>query len=109
MLAAALDEGTKEAWLNLDGIAFSPLAKRGMLAMLRRMARNFENVHVSVSDYRFIPRSANSLAVTTRGTVQGKPKSASRKYVRLRFCKKKRRESLVLSALSGRKTVLCDG
>ena len=109
LLAAALNDDTTEAWLNLDGIAYSPAAKMGMLAMLRRATRNFENVHVSVSDYRFIPRSANSLAVTTRGTVPGKPKSVSRRYVRLRFCKKKRRESLVLSALSGRKTVLCDG
>lgn len=109
LLATEIGDDTREVWLNLDGIAYSPLTKLSAVAALKRLSAHFDNVHVSVSDYRFIPASARSIAVTARGMIPGKPRSASRRFGKLHFSRKTREESIVLSALCGRKTILCDG
>lgn len=108
LLAAAHDDETVEVWLNLDGIAYSAFSRRRMGRLLGGLARGFDFVNVAVSDHRFIPKSAKVMAVTKNDVVEGRSMSASRKYIKMRFTRCKRRASLALTALNGRKTLLCD-
>ena len=109
LLASVVDEDTEEVRINLDGIAYSRRTRRKMRLLVKRASRGYGCVRVAVSDYRFIPKSARVMAVTADGSVtEGKTKSMSRRYCRMRFSRDKRKESLALCALSGRKTVLCD-
>ena len=108
LLAAAYNDDTRQVWLNLDGIAYSAFTRISARKMLSALERGFGEVHVSVSDYRFIPRKANAVAVTNCGTAVGISKSVSRKYARMHFNREKRKSSLALSTLNGRKTLLCD-
>ncbi|MCI8459011.1 MAG: hypothetical protein HFE46_05035 [Clostridia bacterium] len=108
LLAAAVDDDTQSAWLNLDGVPFSWRARGRVRGMVRRMARQYGEVHVAVSDYRFIPRKASAMAVANNAMSCGRVKSASRRCGRLRFARYKRKANLVLEGLNGKKTLLCD-
>lgn len=108
-LAAQVGEDTREVRINLDGIMYSRRAKSKMRDILRRTERGYAEVRVSVSDYRFLHKNACVMSVTADGAVvRGKSKSKSRKYGKMRFNKEKRKQSLALSSLNGRKTLLCD-
>lgn len=108
LLSAAVQNDTGQVWLNLDGIAYSHAVKSAVRHMLRRMMRAFAEVHVAVSDYRFIPRGARVMAVTKTDVVPGYARSASRPYGRLRLRRDSVKSDLILSVLNGHKTLLCD-
>ncbi len=108
LLATAVESSTREVWLNLDGVAYSFFSRKRIRRMVRRMKKNYENVHVAVSDVRFIPRRARVLAASSGAMLAGKPRSCSRLCGRMRLRRATRKSNLALSALSGRKMLLCD-
>ena len=108
MLAASLTDAKKEAYINLDGIIYSRRNRRKIRAIMKRTARNFGNLHIAVSDYRFIPRKASVMAAANGVMVQGKTKSASHYIGRLKFGIKKLKRCASLAALNGKRAVVCD-
>lgn len=108
LLAAALNDDTRAVWINYDGVAYSFFSRARIRRQLHTAAKSFEEVHAAVSDYRFIPRAAHTLVAADGVLTEGKCKSASRRYGRLRLRRSRRKQNLALGMLCGRKTLLCD-
>lgn len=108
LLAAAIDENTREVWLNFDGVPYSRSSRNGIRNILDKTLRTFGSVHAAVSDYRFIPKNANVLVASNGVLTEGITKSASHAYGKLRFNRMRRKSDLVLSSLNGKETLLCD-
>lgn len=107
-LAAAIDDDSKQAWLNLDGVAFSHAARRRVRRMLRGVERHFSEVHVAVSDSRFIPKKAPALLAKDGELVAERRRSVSRLLGKLRVEKSKRKSNAVFSQIHGCRALLCD-
>lgn len=108
LLAAALEDDTRHAWINLDGVAYSRRTCRNVRRMLQSTERMFEEVHAAVSDYRFIPKNARVRTAACGALREGGCKSASRPCGKLYIDKRRRKSNLALSALNGHKMLTCD-
>lgn len=108
LLAAAYDEGMRAAWINLDGVAYSFFTCARVRKLVRGIARRFAEVHVSVSDSRFIPRKAHTLTAASGMLTECRVRSRSRRLGKLRFRRIKRTSRVSLAGLKERQTVLCD-
>ena len=109
LLAAALKDEVKDIWLNLDGIAYSPYAAHRLRRTLKRIEGGRVDLHLSVSDSRFVPKKAKVITVASGGgMVEGRVNSRARYIGRLKFSRAKIKKSFALSMLSGKLAILCD-
>ena len=109
LLAAAMRDEVKDIWLNLDGIAYSFVTMRRVRSVLKRIEGGRVNLHVAVSDYRMVPKSAKVITVAHDGAlIDGIVRSRARYIGRLRFSRSKIRRSFALSMLNGKPALLCD-
>ncbi|MDE6398675.1 MAG: hypothetical protein K2L51_05085 [Clostridiales bacterium] len=108
LLAAAFDDGMQSAWINLDGVAYSFFTRARVRKLVRGIARRFGEVHVAVSDHRFIPRKAHTLTAASGVLTECRVRSRSRRLGKLRFRRIKRAVALSLGNLQEKQAVLCD-
>ena len=109
LLSAALRDEVKDIWLNLDGIAYSPVVASRIKRTLKKIEGGRVNLNVAVSDYRLVPKKAKAVTVTSDGKVaDGIVKFCARNIGRLKFSRSKIKRSFALSMLSGKTALLCD-
>ena len=109
LLAAALKDEVTDIWLNLDGVAYSPCVAHRLRRALKRIEGGRVDLHLAVSDSRFLPKKAKIVTVASDGgMVEGRVNSRARYIGRLKFSRAKIKKSFALSMLNGKPALMCD-
>lgn len=108
VLAAKLDTGVREVWLDFDGVPYSLHAKHQARRILKRLSRRYENVHAAFSDYRFLFRGAAHATVASGGVHAGAVRSYSRRIGTGALKKVADRYGVPHTVLKNSQAILCD-